>query len=856
MKQKKIFNVLSLLVILGLLLAACAPAAVETPMEEQAVATDEPAATEEAPAATEEAPVTDRNGAWVDEVIFTEENSAEAAISQLNAGQLDLYAYTVAEAPAYETVQSSPNLDTTQMVGSSNTIMMNPAEFTDGRFNPFSNRKIRESMHWLINRDYVVQEIYKGLARPRYTVLTTVFPDYARYADILRSLEAKYAYNPDKAREVIAAEMEAMGAELVDGKWSYNGEPVVLTFIIRVEDNRRPIGDYFATQLENVGFTVDRQFKTRSEASPIWFQSNPADGLWHLYTAGWISPSIDRDEGDQFSAYFTSAGSSGALWQAYKPVPQLEEDALALLNNDFQNLDERRALFEEALTLSMEESYQAWVVDEASFAPFVDNLSVAADLAGGPQGSQIWGQTLRFADQEGGTVRIAQPGILVEPWNPIAGTNWIYDSFPQRGTSDNAVVSDPFTGLALPQRLERAEVTVKEGLPVFKTLDWITLETAPEIQVPADAWVDWDAASQTFITAGDKFPDGLTALTKSTVYYPDGMFDEVKWHDGSALSPADFVMNMIMVFDQSYPDSPIYDEATVAALESYLASFRGVRIVSTEPLVIETYSDAYNIDAEIMISNNQVYPNPTWWPQYAYGEGAWHSIALGILAESNKELAFTPDKADALTVEWMSFISGPSLEILKKYLDQAAAESFIPYAPTLGEYVSADDAATRYANLDAFFAQYGHFWVNTGPFILSGVFPVEGTLTLSRNTDYIDNAAKWSGFDAARIAVVEVDGPGQVAAGSEAVFDAFVSFGDEAYPNADISEVKYLLFNSAGELVASGVAEAVGEGQFQVTLDAATTSKLDTGANRLEVIVVPSVVSIASFAPYEFVVTK
>lgn len=855
MKVKSLYTLLSMLIILSMILAACAPT--EADVTAEPAMTDEPVATGQAPAAqpTEEL-MTDRTGAWVDEVVFTEENSAEAAISQLNAGQLDLYAYTVAEAPAYETVKNSPNLDTTQMVGSSVALMMNPAEFNSGEFNPFANRKIREAMHWLINRDYIVQEIYKGLARPRYTVLTTVFPDYARYADILRGLEAKYSYDLDKARDEVAVEMEAMGAELVNGKWSYKGKPITLIFVIRVEDNRRPIGDYLATQLENIGFTVDRQFKTRSEASPIWFQSNPADGLWHLYTAGWISPSIDRDEGDQFSAYFTPAGSSGPLWQAYNPVPRLDEVALALLNNDFRNLDERRALFEEALTLSMEENYEAWVVDEASFAPFVGNLSVAADLAGGPQGSQIWGQTLRFAGQEGGTVRIAQPGIMVEPWNPIAGTNWIYDSFPQRGTGDNAVVSDPFTGLALPQRLERAEVTVQNDLPVFKTLDWITLNKVSEIEVPADAWVDWDAANQTFITAGDKYPDGLTALTKSTVYYPSGMFDEVTWHDGSPLSAADFVMNMIMVFDQSYPESPIYDEATVAALESYLASFRGVRIVSTDPLVIETYSDAYNIDAEIMISNNQVYPNPTWWPQYAYGEGAWHTIALGFLAESNKEFTFTTDKADALSVEWMSFISGPSLEILKKYLDQASAETFIPYAATLNEFVTADEAAARYANLEAFYAQRGHFWVNTGPFILSGIFPVEGTLTLSRNPEYADNAAKWSRFSEAKIAVVEVDGPGQVAAGAQAVFDAFVTFEGEAYPNADISEVKYLLFNSAGELVASGMADAVGEGQFQVTLDAGATSKLDVGASRLEVIVIPSVVSIASFAPYEFVATK
>ena len=856
MKINKLYSALSLLVLLSMLLAACAPATA-TATEAPAAMTEEPAATEaptEAPVATE--PPTSRTGAWVDEVIFTEENSAEAAASQLNAGQLDLYAYTVAEAPVFETVQNSPDLASSKLVGSSNTIMFNPGEFTDGRLNPFSNRKIREAMHWLLNRDYVVQEIYKGLALPRFTALTTVFPDYARYADVMREIEAKYAYNPDKANEVVTAEMQAMGAELVDGKWAFNGTPISLIFVIRTEDNRRPIGDYFASQLESIGFTVDRQYKTRSEASPIWNQSEPTDGLWNLYTAGWISPSIDRDEGDQFSAYYTNRGSPSPLWQAYVPVPELDAAALKLESNDFTSLAERRSLFETALPLSMEESYQAWVVDEASFSPRVKDLSVASDLAGGAQGSLIWGQTLRFAGQEGGSVRIAQPGILVEPWNPLAGTNWIYDSMPQRGLSDNGVIADPYTGLAWPQRLERAEVTVKDGLPVSKTLDWVDLKFEPQIQVPSDTWIDWDATAQKFITVGEKFPDGLIANTRTIVYYPSDLYDTVTWHDGSTLSAADFVMNMIQVFDAAKPESAIYDEATVGSTDGFQTHFRGVRIISTNPLVIETYDDAYLLDAELIVSQNQVYPNPTWWPQYAYGEGAWHSLALGILAESNSELAFSTDKAGALEVEWMSLVSGPSLEILKKYLDQAKGESYIPYAATLGEYVSADDAATRYNNLDSFYGEHNHFWVNTGPFFLDQVFPVEGTLTLKRYEAYPDMADKWSRFSEAKVADVEVDGAGTVAIGSEAVFDAFVSFKDAAYPNAEISEVKFLLFDANGALVASGEAEALEDGHFQVTLGADITSKLEAGSNKIEIVVVPSVVSIPSFSAFEFVTTK
>jgi peptide/nickel transport system substrate-binding protein len=143
--------------------------------------------------------------------------------------------------------------------------------------------------------------------------------------------------------------------------------------------------------------------------------------------------------------------------------------------------------------------------------------------------------------------------------------------------------------------------------------------------------------------------------------------------------------------------------------------------------------------------------------------------------------------------------------------------------------------------------------VNTGPFFLDGVFPVEGTLSFKRYEPYPDMADKWSRFSEAKIADVEVDGAGQVAIGSEATFDAYVTFKDEPYPNSDISEVKYLLFNARGELVASGEATALEDGRFQATLGSDVTSQLEAGSNKIEFVVVPSVVSIPSFASFEFV---
>jgi peptide/nickel transport system substrate-binding protein len=858
MKTRLALKIMGVVLVLSMLLAACAPKeviktvevgkevvkTVEVEKQVEVVKTVEVEKQVEVVVTPTPIPTT-RKGAWVDSVIFTSQDSAAAAVTQLLAGELDIYAYSVSDPNLFNQVKESPDLAYSQAYGSYNEMTFNPAEFSDGRLNPFKDAKIREAMNWLIDRNYLVQEVYNGLAAPKLTLLNSAFPDYAKYIDTARKLEALYAYNPDKAKEVISAEMEGMGATLVDGKWNYNGEPITIIILIRTEDERRQIGDYVGSQLETIGFTVDRQYKTRSEASPIWVQGNPTDGLFNIYTGGWITTAINRDAGADFSFFYTPRDYPIPLWQAYAPDPAFDAVALKLRNNDFTSIEERGQLFAQALEMSLKDSVRIWVVDQKSYSPMRSNVSVAYDLAGGVSGSGLWPFTVRFNGQEGGTVKIAQPGVLVDPWNPVAGSNWIYDMMPIRATSDFGTRPDPYTGLYYPQRIEKAEVVAKEGLPIAKTLDWVDLKFQPEIDVPADAWADWDAVNQKFITVGEKYTQTVTANVKSTVYYPADLWKTVKWHDGSPLTMGDFIMFMIMQWDTGKQESAIYDEAQAETLAAFMDHFKAVKIVSTDPLVIETYDDLWYLDAEWIPTS--------WFPYYAFGPGAWDNIALGVRAEMSGTLAFSADKADAKSIEWMSYIAGPSLDILKGVLDTSTAENWIPYAPTMSQYVTADEATTRYANLGKWYDEYGHFWLGTGPFYLYKVFPVEQTVMLQRNPDYPDLANKWARFGEPAIATVEVDGPGQVTIGSEASFDVYVTFKDAPYAQKDISAVKYLVFNAKGDLVATGDATAVKDGQYQVVLSADITKLLEAGANKIEVAVSPIIVSVPSFATFEFV---
>jgi peptide/nickel transport system substrate-binding protein len=860
MKIRKLYYALSLLVVLSMMLAACAPQAV-TATEPPAAQTEEPAATE-APAteAPTETPKTERRGGWLDEIDVSVVSS-DSAISQVQAGAIDFFSFNLAS-DAFPAIKDA-GLPSTQSLGGYYGISLNPAILTDTAvLNPFSNRKIREALNWLIDRNYINQEIFAGGSLPKLLPITTQLVEYTNLIDTARALESKYAFNADKAKEVIDAEMAAMGAELgADGKWQFNGQPITLTFLIRSDGDgtRQPIGDYVSNQLESVGFTVDRQYKTSTEAFAIWLDTAAAEGQWHMYTAGYSPSGLGtlRDESANIQqSYLNTSVQAGEPYISNVSDPEFQELGDDLAQGKYIEKEARDAAMARALELSMEDSLFVWVIEQQVYAPYNDTVQVTYDLATGYEGTNVGPYNLRFKDQEGGTMKIGTNDLFSQPWNTMAGSNGVWDvgvmHATTMGTSNYlggaGLMADPFTGLAYPQRIESAELTYKEGLPIHQSLDWLTVQTEPEIQVPEDAWVDWNAAEQRFITAAEKFPEGTTANVKSVVVYPADLYDTVKWHDGSPISAGDFVMSMIQSFDPGKTDSPIYDESLALSINAGLESFKGYRITSTDPLTIEAYTDTYVTDAELNVL-------PLWplSPLGLSGENSWPILAISNLAEAANELAYSSNKADILEVEQTSWVGGPSFEILAKYLDQAASESYIPFEPTLGQYITNEEADLRYANFKKWYEDHGHFWVGTGPYYLDQVFTTEKSAVLKNNTEFVDLADRWAQFSEPKLATTVLDGPGQVNSGAEAIFDVTINFKDQPYLLSDIAGVKYILYDATGTVVSVGDAEAIADGQYQVTLTAEETGKLPTGSARLEVAVAPIPVAIPSFTSLDFV---
>ncbi len=787
---------------------------------------------------TEEVPY----GGWLDSITLVEESSSASAITQLGTGDLDVYADGITEVDIYEEIMEDEDIQYDESFGSYSELSFNPAgpEFEDGDgLNPFAVSEVREAMNWLIDREYIADEIYGGMAVPRLFPFTSSFPDYATMIETARELELKYEYNVDRAEEVISEEMEALGAEMVDGVWHWEGEPVELGILIRSEDERTEIGDYVAGQLEEIGFETERRQVTAEEASPIWMSGNPEAGDFHVYTGGWVTTVVDRDQSLNWDFFYTPRGMGTPLWQAYEPSDEFDDVADRLARRTFSTLEEREELMDEAMRLGLEDNVRMWLVDQLGVNAYRDDMQVTSDMAGGISGSYLWGHTIRREDEVGGEATIALPSILTEPWNPLDGTNWIFDQMVARGVGEYGYQWDPYTGLQYPNMFEEAEVYVEDGLPVDKTLDWVDLEFVEGgVDVPEDAWSDWDAENQEFITADERFPDGETARRMYRVTFPDEFFEETQWHDGSKFSTADIIWAFIQAnsFDRAQEESDFFDESSVASYESAMQDFRGFKVVSEDPLTLEWYSDLYYLDAELYLTSGL-------WPYFEYGQGAWHNMTLGYLAEINEEVAHSSGKADELEVEWLNMVGGPSLEILEEQLEYAMEENYIPYEGVLGEFISESEAEERYQNLKDWYDEQGHFWLGTGPYYLDEVHSVEGIVELSRFEDYPYQADRWDMFEEPLHPEVDVDVPNTLVIGEEDSVDISIGFEVGFVTEEDLDTVSVLVFDENQDLVSTIDAEVDEDGDWSVELTSDITEQLSVGTTTIETVVVSDLVA-------------
>ncbi len=783
------------------------------------------------------APAVARVGGWLDEIVFFEEIDQQKVVSMMQAGEVQFFCNAMMGSvlPAVE----AAGLPYKTSYGNYNCILFNvegPA-FTDGRFNPFHDPAIRQAMQRYLDRQYCIDEFGAGLGIPMYCGLLPVSPTYAEVAVETRRVEIEFGYNKELALQQINDRMLELGCTKIDGKWAYNGEKITLIGIIRIEDERLQIGLYFADLLEEAGFIVDRQQKTSAEASPIWNRSDPKLGRWHYYTGGWIANVIDRESSTDYCTNYVDVcyPTSRTVEYPDEISQEMYDDAVAIANGNFRTPEERLAKFAFMVDYERQNPFNIWLYVETGPWVVPEGMSVTVDLMAGIFGSRMWCRTMRYVDADGapivgGSVRVANASFLTDPWNGPAGSNWLFDALIQRALEDTPMISDPFTGLAIKNFIERVDITATEGLPIFASeKDWVGLTFVPVIEVPADAWYDWNAAAGDWILAGP----GRTSQVKIRYSFPEALWS-YKWHDGSTISMGDLLMGFIYgnSVDPAKPESPYYDVSTVATYESFMSVFKGLKIISVHPLVYDLYIDAIALDAEVLAYNRM----NVFWFTYGFGTQSWHNMALGLMSEARGLAAFSQPKATEKGIDWLSYAAGPTLQQMATNLVEAQITNFLPYPNALGDYVTQQEIVDRYANLSRFMSSYGHMYLGTGPYYVENFDPLASVIVLKRFADYAFDLTPFLAFSEPKLAELRVTGPATVAIGSEAVYNVAITFKGEAYPANEIKNVGYIVLDATGQVSFSGNAVVTGAGAATITLAAADTAKLIAGVSRLELI--------------------
>jgi peptide/nickel transport system substrate-binding protein len=738
-------------------------------------------------------------GFWLDEIYIEYEPDDTVAVNRLIDNEFDVFAYSLDRADLFALVQADPDVTYKPSIGSWKSLRINPygPEFTDGTLNPFyfnvmdlpeGTRTLQEVLHKFIDLDYLINDpsINGGLGWPRVTSQHSELADYDRYKDdtyialesSINYLEDMYDYDETEGATWLAdtmAEINNITGNITGDQttgWLYKGEPIEFTMAITSDDPaRNNIGNYVGAQLEAMGFAVEYVYGDMAAmlSGLANVEEDTTGGNWNIYTGGWVSTVLSRDEGFWFVYFHTdlwSAGIPAFEWLRYPA--EFYDDAFDLAFLLFGSFTERDALYESVLPQHMKWGMY-YLLSDQGFSPLRTNVDLASDGAGGIYGSWTWALTAHFRDSGGtpifgGNMRIAQHDMLVEPWNPVDGSNAVYDMFPIRATGDEGHLPDPRDGLRQPSRITDAEVTITTGLPAIATNSWVTLSFDDPITCPGDYWRSWNYTTGLPNTVTDALANpwtewGLdTAVCDrySVVDYPEEIWD-VPWHDGSTMSFADFLYYWTINYDRGLGEgvNPMYDEAHANELAGEeLGTTLGVKFeVNPEAgvgLRVHVYSDLWELDAERMCDD--------YFPNYEQGTGAWHTVALGILGERDGSMAFGEVKAQPLALGWINFLNRSIQQSeLLGFMDGIIAQdpltyddASVPYFEFIeAEYTTqglgdfADEVGPRMSNLSDFVDAYNHLWVGCGPYYLYDYNFALNWVTLKAHETYPDDPSKW-----------------------------------------------------------------------------------------------------------------
>jgi len=659
--------------------------------------------------------------------------------------------------------------------------------------NPFAFREVRFALNYLLDRDYIVTNIYSGYAAPMFSLYSFYDPQYAIIADIVAKY--KFTYAPALADDMISKVLTAVGAKKEGGTWVYDGKPIKIKFIIRTEDERKDIGDLLATELERLGFTVDRMYMEFGEAINIVYASNPADLKWHLYTAGWGKSGISKWGvvwlNQQAPWYgWLLAGPQPGYWM-YKNAT-MDELSQKLLLGQFKSKEEYMEMHRRAAEINLVEAVRIWVVTTMDAFPAVTTLKgVTQDLGAGLR--SIFDAREWYIPGKS-TVRVGHLHVWTAStvWNPYGGFIDIYSEDLRWQTTDPFDWVHPFSGEPIPFRVT-----------------WEVTTAGPEgkLDVPSDA-IMWDAATKKWVNV----EPGTKATSK--VVFDLSKLIGTKWHNGVTITWADVLATWTEWSEIAYDPEKSQLESTIAGPQKqWEDKVKGIRLLPDENK-LEVYVDYWHFDSNYIADYailNVLHP-------------AELMIIQDYLAFVEKKYALSQPRSMAEKIEQLSLVLPEHAKAVKEVAEKWLSEGYFPsnmFTVNGKSYMTKEEWESRLKALINWVDTYGNAWISNGPFkiVLFDKDKDMCKMEAFRDPTYPFSPGTWFFGLPKPVKITEVGVPA-VAPGDSATITVSVTGEPPIH-------VKYILRDPvANAIITTGEAEQVTPTSYRIVLPADITGTL------------------------------
>ncbi|MCH9657072.1 ABC transporter substrate-binding protein, partial [archaeon] len=555
---------------------------------------------------------------FFDSIKFIQYLDENTALEEVRNGNLDAYYYTISP-DRIESEQDRRGLQVFDSTGGSYSVLINPAN--SEKYNPFASKDARFALNYLVDRKLIVNELMGGYGSP----ITSYYgPSDPEYITVVKQLEAfDFKYNPALADEIISGVLKEQGAVKTEGRWQMNGIPIEVIIFIRSDDPvRKSIGEILATELEDIGFSVRKDFGDLNKAFVVVYGSNPSDMKWNLYTEGWgRSAFVKYDSvglGQMYSPWFSNMpGFNDPAYWNYENE-KLDSITQKIYTGDFDTREQRTELIQEAVTEGINESVRIFLASKIDQYVVNDEITGAVNDFGAGIPSRFTPINAKNNNEE---MVIGVKQIYQGAWNPVMGLTDSYSRHIWGIVSDPAAFKHPFTG---------------ETFPVRATWEVKTSGAGKEIDIPQEA-IMWNEQMQKW----EKVEEDLQA--KSMVTF-DFKFSD--WHNEEKMDINDVLHALYFTIEWGAQidetDNTFDTEFTPRAAQS-IQTIKGINQIDED--TIEIYVDYGHFDEK----------------EIAYWATAWSSVPWEITAAMEKavtdgKMSFSRSGSVSKNVSWLSLI--------------------------------------------------------------------------------------------------------------------------------------------------------------------------------------------------------